>query len=692
MFLQNFSFDKEFKDLYYNYCKDSAGMEMLKLDGISPDKIDVAAMSKNYFTKRLADMSVDQNANANETISPNNYQAEVVKGELKLNGYYLLWKETKEMFDIETANRLLSRIWLKDVYFHDASSHGIQTIYCVAFSTYPLLTDGRPYGQLHSVPPRRADSFMAQAIETIMDMSNTVMGAVAPADLIVNYAYFAKKEYLEMVNLIDSLQWEDTNPTMTYQMLAFATKHNAAFVQEIFNKYKKPEEIAKQLLEKKFVNDFQKFVHIVNNKYRISGQSPFVNISFYCRNTLRNLFEHIPFPDGSNIDIEFTMWIQKIFGAFIAKGDPKTGQPYRFPVSTVNINVPEDNDEYEIDKDFKRWVSMANLKTGVFNIYVSHGNKIAMCCRYQNDIEQMREYKMDTFGNGGLNIGSSRVITINLPRLAIMANGNPCDLEALINEVMEDIKIMHVVHRKILKERISQNFIQFFEPLKWLRLENFFATVGIIGDYEMVKFMGYDMKEKDGQEFNAKILKYIDSKTLEFTRETGIVFNVEEIPGESTAPTLAKADKILFGDEVQPYELYSNQYLPLIASPDIFEKMELSGLFMDMLSGGGIAHINISEKLETPEQMEYLIDLAIKYGVIHFAINYGFGICGDCEGVSIVGNGTICPICGGTITDWITRIIGYFVKVSAWHRVRKDFEYPKRNFAKVEQIRKRMGL
>jgi anaerobic ribonucleoside-triphosphate reductase len=310
--LENLSFDQDFKDIYARYNNDVLLKQLLTLDGISPDKIDVASMSKKYFTNRLADVSVDQNANANEEISPNNYQAEVSKGELKLNGYYLLWKKTKEMFGTETANRIINRIWIKDVYFHDASSHGIQTIYCVAFSTFNLLIDGRPYGQLHSLKPKRADSFMAQAIETIMDMSNTVMGAVAPADLIVNYAYFAKKESDNIIELIESLQNNTINATDMYKILALATEQTEEYVADAFKESNNKEELAKCLLKNKFINSFQKLVHIVNNKYRVSGQSPFVNISLYCRNTLRNLFEHILFPDGSEIDIEFTMWIHKM--------------------------------------------------------------------------------------------------------------------------------------------------------------------------------------------------------------------------------------------------------------------------------------------------------------------------------------------------------------------------------------------
>ena len=77
--------------------------------------------------------------------------------------------------------------------------------------------------------------------------------------------------------------------------------------------------------------------------------------------------------------------------------------------------------------------------------------------------------------------------------------------------------------------------------------------------------------------------------------------------------------------------------------------------------------------------MKKLILMSLKEGVEHLAVNYGFGICVNGH-TAIVGNGKLCPICGDTIMDYLTRVIGYFSKVSAWGEVRKDLEYPRRNF------------
>jgi anaerobic ribonucleoside-triphosphate reductase len=968
-FLENQGYDEGFVDFYNDFAATENGMELLKLEGISPDKIAAPIMSQKYFGERLADMSIDQNANANESISPNNYQSEVTKGNLKLVGYHLLWQKAVVKYGMEKANKFLSKIWTKTYYFHDASAHGIQTVYCLAFSTYSIMMEGRKYGQLQSLTPKRADSFMAQVIEAIMDISNTIMGAVAPADMLVNYAYLSEKDRNELAELIE--EWEsDTGNKLLFVKLIEHDYHVDDAITILTDYETSAKEKANKLMKHKIVNDIQKMVHIVNNKYRTSGQSPFTNVSIFCPNSLKALFGELVFPDGSGINYEYTMYVQKLFGEFIAAGDPATGLPYRFPVATVNMNKGADG---KVDEEFLDWVSEQNYETGSFNIYTSEGSKIAMCplhgkeevvvkneygiiktaiedlndgmhkvlcdgefvdgkftkhnteswrilaldnglsyvttpehlnvtqrgnvpsvdvkrgdkirlsnksiggvssadyktgyfvglllgnnyyddgkptiviksketaknimsfceernikyrytlnrkaikffskeaeiisekyihgqarrlgmnaslfsegdefrsgvldgylscdkdgiytssermvsdlkflisslgktysyeplgakplyhftvdneprqwaevvsnkiyytanknaycfnmnsddhlfqmangvithnCRFQNDLQQMREYKIDTFGNGGINIGSARVITLNLPRIALRAKGDEREFFKILEEEANGIRDLMVLHRELLKERVEQGFVQFIKPLGWVSLDRLFATIGEHGIYEANWFMGYDITNPDGIAFTTKVLKKLDELTSKYTDETGIVFNVEEIPAESAAVALAKADVMMFGEEAQPFEMYSNQFVPNISDANVFEKLELSGKFLEMLPGGGIAHINVDEQIKDPAMMKKLILMAIEYGVPHFAINYGFGICENGH-TSIVGNGTVCPICGGKIDDWLTRIIGYFVKVSSWNKVRRDWEFERRNYKQLKEM------
>ena len=561
------TFDPGFDKLYNLYSSTEKGRELLEIEGISEKQLDVAAMSKAYFTEKLSDISIDQNANANEQLSANNYSAEVTKGIEKLEGEYLLWYYSKKKFGTERANELIKAIWDGDVYFHDASGAQIQIPYCWAYSTSIIMEKGRPYGQLHSLPPKRADSFIAQVIEVTMDLSQEFAGAISPSDMIVNYAWFAKKENLD---------------------------------------------------DKTILNDFQKFVHVVNNQFRSSGQSPFVNISLFDRPNLRKVFDGHYYPDGTTIDIEYVIRLQEIFGEWFSKGDPATGLPYRFPVVTLNISKSDEGKI--IDGNFLGWSCNVNLAKGCFNIYVNDGQKIASCCRLVNDLERMK-FRMDSFGNGGLNIGSHRVVTMNLPRVGLLSAGNMEEFDKRLLWVMEVTRDLLIVHREeILQRRIDKNFLKFFKPLNWFSLDSLFSTIGILGVYEMNYFMGLDIKTKDGIAFTRYALESIEEFASKSSRITGNSFNVEEIPGESTAPRFVKKDKAMF-DLDNPFELYSNQYIPLIADASHPERIELTGKFMEILSGGGILHLNIPEAITDPEIMKKLIEYCVLHGVTHIAVD-----------------------------------------------------------------------
>lgn len=624
----NLSFDKDFDKLYDEYKQSDNGMQLLKIEGIDPDSLDIALMSKRYFTDLLPDVSIDTNANANEGIAPSNFIAEIPKGQLKLDNYYLLWYYARKRFSIKRANELMKAIWDGDIYFHDSSGAGVNVPYCFAFSTAVIMTEGRPYGQLHSLPPKRADSYIAQVTEVCMDLSNNYVGAISPADLLVNYAWYAKQE---------------------------------------------------DLSEKQIQNDLQSFVHVMNNKFRAGLQSPFINISIFDKPNLEKLFDHYNYPDGTSIDIEYVMHIQKIFGEFIAKGDPTTGYtvPYRFPVTTINIS--KDISGKIIDEEFLNWVCRINLEKGCFNLYINDGNKIASCCRLINNKERM-QFRMDSFGNGGLNIGSTRVVTVNLPRISLHVQGDISKFYERLDWALRVCEDLLIVHRKeILERRIKQGFLKFYKPLEWFSIKQLFSTIGIIGNYEMDFFMGKDIQTSEGQLFQQDVLQYIENFAQEASERNKVSFNVEEIPGESAAPNLCKKDKLQFGEEVIPFELYSNQYIPLIANASISDRVQITGKFMEILSGGGILHLNFDGKIAVPITMKNIIEYCVQNGVTHLAINYGFGTCENGH-TTVCGNTKICPVCQGEIKEWMTRIVGYFTKTTSWNKTRREFEFPNRQF------------
>lgn len=290
--------------------------------------------------------------------------------------------------------------------------------------------------------------------------------------------------------------------------------------------------------------------------------------------------------------------------------------------------------------------------------------------------------RVDSFGNGGLNLGSHRVVTVNLPRIAIECNNDIFGkfFSILETRLTECRDLLQVHREEILHRRIDQGFLRFYKPLGWFTLSRMFSTIGIIGIYEMCEFLNLDITTSGGQNFVKHVLEFIEAFAIKTSQETGNSFNVEEIPGESVATKFVQKDRILFGEDKIPFELYSNQYLPLIANVSLPDRITITGKFQDILSGGGILHLNISEQITDPQIMKKLIMYSVSKGVSHLAINYGFGICENGH-TTICGNSPKCLICNSNISSHLTRIVGYFTKTESWNHTRREFEFPRRRFS-----------
>ncbi|MCK5632363.1 DUF3029 family protein, partial [bacterium] len=331
-----------------------------------------------------------------------------------------------------------------------------------------------------------------------------------------------------------------------------------------------------------------------------------------------------------------------------------------------------DKDGNILDKESLDYFSRINLDKACFNIYISSGNKIASCCRLSNDLDLAGA---DSFGNGGVSLGSHRVVTVNLARLGKRAKSYDHLIE-LMNEQLELAKNTLNAHRKLLEKRNDQNFLPFVKR-GLVVMSRLFSTFGMNGIYECLEQMGHSIMTKQGKQMAINILQEIKDYATNCTKEYGHPFNVEQVPGESLAIKLAKKDELLYGLD---YPIYANQFVPLWVDCDIMDRIELDGAFSKVLTGGGISHLNMSEKLTHANQMKKLIECSIKHGCEHFAINYNYCRCEN-KHTTISGQTDICPICAGKITDQYTRIVGYLTPVSSWNKGRRK-EHSERIFKK----------
>jgi len=608
--------------------------KLIKIHGLSRENFNFIKNVEVLLEEKLNDISIDDNSNKNEK-TVKGILKEVTSSVDKIIGYRYLYRIMLELYGKEEARRLSALMY--DFSFGLSDSTNILIPYCYALDASKIVTEGRPFGQLQSKPAKRLSSYISALCETVHQISSHVAGAVAIG------SFFLDVSHLLMVK-------------------------QGLYKDELF----------KDEVRKMIENEFQQFIHSLNHLSRNGIESPFTNISVFDKPKLQTLvidykwyFEPWISDFGEDYVIDFIQSIQDIFLDLFDKGDPtKNGLPYRFPLVTINISK---NGEI---KDQRFLDSICERDIYRYNIFTSEGTKVASCCRLISDSEMMElASQSNSFGGGAsISLGSHRVCTINLNRIALETN-NSTDFWNTLCERIEDVAKILAAHKRLLRD-MTKRGLQPFITNGWLRLERMFSTFGLLGLYEceetLYKKLGV---EANGVDWKSEILIFINNQVALYSQRYEILGNIEQIPGESFAVRLAEADRILYGEELVPYELYSNQFIPLWEKVSIWERMEMDGKYNKLITGGGIVHVTIGEKL-TSIQAKKIIEFAIDSGCEHFALNAVYSIFED-ESV-LLGKYEKNPFTGSLVKDYMTRVVGFFTPVSSWNKTRREFEFSKR--------------
>lgn len=622
------TYDKEFDDLYM-HLKAKYSQKLFDLDGIGK-QLDMSLFSKNFFSSSVtADASIDANANVDD-ISSIAYNTELPKPLFKINSYYVLWKELKRLYGLELANNVIEMQLSGDIYIHDVHGIGSGMAYCFNYSTYDILTKGLPMvKKVHSIPPKHLFAFKSQVEQFTVIASNSTLGATGLADMLVVMSYFIN-------NMLK---------TKKDSHFSFATEDDIwSYVKE----------------------NLVSFIYTINQPMR-ANQSPFTNISIYDDNFLDKLCEDYIFPDGTTPNKDIVKKTQEIFLDTMNEELERT--PLTFPVTTACFSI--DKEKNINDKNFLDFISRKNQKFGFINIYCGDSSTLSSCCRLRS--EQNSEY-FNSFGSGSSKIGSLGVCSINFPRLAIKNNTKE-DFLAALDEMVSICAKVNNAKRHVVQKRINNGN----EPLYtfgFMELSKQYSTVGVNGFYESIKYLGKDLLEKDGQDLAIEILDKINDCNKKWQKQYGAPHNVEQVPGENMSIKMAEKDKLL-GIQSE-YDIYSNQFIPLISNADMLDRIKLQGLFDSHFSGGSICHLSVDTRVDDVEQIKDLISISAKMGVVYFAINYVLSECKN--GHMSVTNNDICPICGSKIENKYTRVVGFLTNTKNWHKVRREKDFPNRKF------------
>jgi hypothetical protein len=344
---------------------------------------------------------------------------------------------------------------------------------------------------------------------------------------------------------------------------------------------------------------------------------------------------------------------------------------------TINCSKKTNGDIKLQDLEFVKMISKHDIFR--YNILVSEGSKVASCCRLVSNSEMFElGGQSNSFGGSGLSLGSHRVVVINFNRIALECSSYSDFLTRLEKRVDDTAKIL-VAHRSLIQDTVKSG-LQPFISNHWLRLDRMFSTIGIIGNTEAKLTLEKRFVHYDG-DIMADMLSLLDKKAKEATTATSKPFNIEQIPGETMAVRLCNVDKMIYGTESVPFELYSNQFIPLWENASIWDRMDTDGKYNKLITGGGIVHFNLGEKTTSTQNMR-LINYAAESGCEHFALN---SVYSECDNAHVnFGNLEVCPECGNHIIEKYTRVIGFFTPVSSWNKTRREWEFPKRSFTPVD--------
>ena len=417
------------------------------------------------------------------------------------------------------------------------------------------------------------------------------------------------------------------------------------------------------------------FVYTINQPMR-GNQSPFTNVSVYDDKFLDKLCGDYIFPDGTSPNKELVKKIQELYLNIMNREMHRT--PITFPVTTACFSVDEEHNLQ--DEKFVDFIAEKNLEFAFINIYIGKSSTLSSCCRLRS--EQNNEY-FNSFGSGSSKIGSLGVCTINLPRLAIKHKGDVEGFKEELEPLVELCAKINNAKRKIVQKRINNGNHPLY-TLGFIDINTQYNTCGINGFNEAISYLGKDIRDDDGVALGIEIIECINKVNDRMQKRFKTPHNCEQIPAENVSIKLAKKDQLLkYQDE---YNLYSNQFIPLIVNADLLDRIRLQGIFDKYFSGGSIMHISCDEKLEDVEDMKSLIRLCAKQGVIYFAINYLLRRCE--EGHMTVGSDKVCPICGKPIEDFYTRVVGFLTNIKNWHKVRREEDAPNRQMYGKDNIGK----
>ena len=443
-----------------------------------------------------------------------------------------------------------------------------------------------------------------------------------------------------------------------------------------FDTYLAPFVKVDNLTQKEVKQCIQSFVYGVNTPSRWGTQAPFSNITLDWT-VPRDLADQPAIVGGR--EREFTYgdcqkemdMVNKAFIEIMIEGDAN-GRGFQYPIPTYSITRDFDWSESENNKLL--FEMTAKYGTPYFSNYINSDmepNDVrSMCCRLRLDLRELRKKSGGFFGSGE-STGSVGVVTINLPRIAYLAE-NESDFYARLDKLMDiaarSLKTKRTVITKLLNAGLypyTKRYLGTFD--------NHFSTIGLIGMNEVglnANWLRKDLTHPETQAFAKDVLNHMRERLSDYQEQYGDLYNLEATPAESTTYRFAKHDKKHYPDIITanengtPYSPNSS-HLPVGYTADIFSALDVQDDLQTLYTSGTVFHAFLGEKLPDWKAAAQLVrKIAENYKLPYYTLSPTYSVCKNHGYLS--GEVSVCPECGER-TEIYSRITGYYRPVQNWN-------------------------
>ncbi|WP_036728508.1 MULTISPECIES: anaerobic ribonucleoside-triphosphate reductase [Peptoniphilus] len=432
------------------------------------------------------------------------------------------------------------------------------------------------------------------------------------------------------------------------------------------------EKMANKMTQKDLESGIQTIQYQINTLMTSNGQAPFVTLFMH-------LEDNDPYID------EVAQIIEEILKQRI-KGIKNDAGVYVTPAFPKLIYVLDENN---IRRDSKYYyLTSLSIRCTAKRMYPDYISAKKMKNNYEGNVfspmgcraflpawkNEKGQYQFE----GRFNMGAC---SINLPQVAILANGDEKKFFEILEKRLELVKRIGVIRYEHLKNVTSDS-----SPIHWQHgaiarlgkhesiaplLLNGYSTVslGYIGIYEAtILTKGVSHTDPVGYEFAMKIMDHLNDAVKRWTEEIGIKFTLYATPAESLTHRFCSIDKNRFGviENVTDKGYYTNSFhVDVREDISAFEKFTFESKFQDRSTGGCISYVEIPNMGHNLEALETLVKFI--YDNIQYAeFNTKSDYCAECgfDGEIKLNdeNKWECPQCGNKDKATLTvvrRTCGY---------------------------------